>query len=432
MHDLANEVILGLSIPKRSLAVYESSKDGDWQIRKTKQDIVNATKMAISDNLLSHAVTASFSKPKHLLDALFVGRPPVSNLWIEWDGYKAMKLLEQEYLSRGMDYVIKDEDKLQEKIGYLIQRSANGLYSYSQFLSAENKIATPPMSVFVSHDPDMVMGNPDIVDRTMPSVQFGPNYFQPVSNIAPNEIIKMKGRLPEGMVISPSEVLMMGRYNLLSASWIKLITNDQFLVNEDYYLGARGQIVKDGGQVDMTHVKDRYIKWIMERMNFGVHAIGKATFPEGSLDKSKYAHVIAKYPGEVKFGLMNSSTTMMSGDMRLLFTMLGLLNYPQHIYEVEQKGPEMVSRKWSRPVPKNEIKVIEIDLPKPEGTKLYEKFFKGHGSPKRQHLRRGHWRVIHLKNGSTIRRWIEEQVVGDPELGVIDHDYSLVKKKTHR
>ena len=96
MHDLANEVILGLSIPKRSLAVYESSKDGDWQIRKTKQDIVNATKMAISDNLLSHAVTASFSKPKHLLDALFVGRPPVSNLWIEWDGYKAMKLLEQE------------------------------------------------------------------------------------------------------------------------------------------------------------------------------------------------------------------------------------------------------------------------------------------------------------------------------------------------
>ena len=285
MHDLANEVILGLSIPKRSLAVYESSKDGDWQIRKTKQDIVNATKMAISDNLLSHAVTASFSKPKHLLDALFVGRPPVSNLWIEWDGYKAMKLLEQEYLSRGMDYVIKDEDKLQEKIGYLIQRSANGLYSYSQFLSAENKIATPPMSVFVSHDPEMVMGNPDIVDRTMPSVQFGPNYFQPVSNIAPNEIIKMKGRLPEGMVISPSEVLMMGRYNLLSASWIKLITNDQFLVNEDYYLGARGQIVKDGGQVDMTHVKDRYIKWIMERMNFGVHAIGKATFPEGSLDK---------------------------------------------------------------------------------------------------------------------------------------------------
>lgn len=431
MHDLANEVILGLSIPKRSLALYESSKDGDWQIRKTKQDIVNATKMAISDNLLSHAVTASFSKPKHLLDALFVGRPPVSNLWIEWDGYKAMKLLEREYLSRGIDYVIKDEDKLQERIGYLIQRSANGLYSYSQFLSAENKIATPPMSVFVSHDPDMVMGNPDIVDRTMPSVQFGPNYFQPVSNIAPNPYLKMKGRLPEGMVISPSEVLMMGRCNLLSVDWIKLITNDQFLVNEDYYLGRiRGQI-KDG-EVNMTHVKDRYIRWIMERMNFGVHAIGKAAYPEGVLEKSKYAHIIAKHPGEVKFGLMNSSTTMMSGDMRLLFTMLGLLNYPQHIYEVEQKGPEMVSRKWSRPVPKNEIKVIEIDLPKPEGTKLYEKFFKGHGSPKRQHLRRGHWRVIHLKNGSTIKRWIEEQVVGDPELGVIEHDYSLVKKKAHR
>ena len=134
MSALANEVILGLTIPKRSLLKYESNKHGDWQIRKTKQDIVNATKMAVGDNLLSHAIKASFCKPKHILDALFVGIPPVANLWIEWDGYKAMKLLEQEYLSRGMNYVIKDEDKLQERVGYLVQRSANGLYSYSQFL----------------------------------------------------------------------------------------------------------------------------------------------------------------------------------------------------------------------------------------------------------------------------------------------------------
>lgn len=75
----------------------------------------------------------------------------------------------------------------------------------------------------------------------------------------------------------------MGRCNLLSVDWIKLITNDQFLVNEDYYLGRiRGQI-KDG-EVNMTHVKDRYIRWIMERMNFGVHAIGKAAYPEGVLE----------------------------------------------------------------------------------------------------------------------------------------------------
>ena len=411
MSALANEVILGLTIPKRSLLKYESNKHGDWQIRKTKQDIVNATKMAVGDNLLSHAIKASFCKPKHILDALFVGIPPVANLWIEWDGYKAMKLLEQEYLSRGMNYVIKDEDKLQERVGYLVQRSANGLYSYSQFLSGENKIHSPPMSVFVSHSPDTVMGNLDIVDRSMPSVQLRDNYFEKVNNTKQNNDSKILSSLPE--VISQSEILHMGRYNLLSQSWVDLQGHDTF--------------IEKTGDVKMIHLKDRFIKWIMERMHFGVHTIGKATFPD-AYGMGKYGNRIGNKYGAVKFGMMNSTTTMMSGDMRLLFTMLGLLNYPQHIYEVEKKGPEMVARKWSRPVPKNEVKVIEINLPKPEGTKQYEKFFKGHGSPKRQHLRRGHWRIMHLKNGSTVRKWIEAQVVGNPELGVIEHDYNLVKK----
>ena len=205
----------------------------------------------------------------------------------------------------------------------------------------------------------------------------------------------------------------MGRYDLLSRSWVDLQGEDTF--------------IEKTGDVKMIHLKDRFIKWIMERMHFGVHTIGKATFPD-AYGMGKYGNRIGNKYGAVKFGMMNSTTTMMSGDMRLLFTMLGLLNYPQHIYEVEKKGPEMVARKWSRPVPKNEVKVIEINLPKPEGTKQYEKFFKGHGSPKRQHLRRGHWRMMHLKNGSTVRKWIEAQVVGNPELGVIEHDYNLVKK----
>jgi hypothetical protein len=80
-------------------------------------------------------------------------------------------------------------------------------------------------------------------------------------------------------------------------------------------------------------------------------------------------------------------------------------------------------------LPRNEVKLIEIDLPKPEGIKRYEKMFKGHGTPKRQHVRRGHWRVMHLKTGQVIKKWIEEQTVGNPDLGIIEHEYHLTKKQ---
>ena len=39
--------------------------------------------------------------------------------------------------------------------------------------------------------------------------------------------------------------------------------------------------------------------------------------------------------------------------------------------------------------------------------------------------RRGHDRYIKLKDGTVVRKWIEEQWVGNEELGVITHEYDL-------
>ena len=84
----------------------------------------------------------------------------------------------------------------------------------------------------------------------------------------------------------------------------------------------------------------------------------------------------------------------------------------------------------NKSVPKNEYKIVEIDLPKPRGKKIYNKIFTGQGSPKRLHWRRGHWRRITDRNGNTVKRtWIEEQKVGNPELGTIIHDYVLKSRK---
>ena len=53
----------------------------------------------------------------------------------------------------------------------------------------------------------------------------------------------------------------------------------------------------------------------------------------------------------------------------------------------------------------------------------------GHGSPKRQHMRRGHprrYRDVHGRISKEV--WIEPMVVGNPELGVIEHEYFLKTK----
>ena len=46
---------------------------------------------------------------------------------------------------------------------------------------------------------------------------------------------------------------------------------------------------------------------------------------------------------------------------------------------------------------------------------------------KRRHKRRGHDRYMKLKDGTVVKKWIEEQWVGNEELGLITHEYELTK-----
>jgi len=72
---------------------------------------------------------------------------------------------------------------------------------------------------------------------------------------------------------------------------------------------------------------------------------------------------------------------------------------------------------------------VTIQLPKPRGKRIYEQMFTGHGSPKREHWRRGHWRTVRDKSGNFKRRvWIGEMKCGNPALGTIVHDYNLEGK----
>ena len=117
------------------------------------------------------------------------------------------------------------------------------------------------------------------------------------------------------------------------------------------------------------------------------------------------------------------------GDVRFLIALLGMLNYDQ-VIQLTPETPKKVSHmRFGRKLPENEYKVVTIQLPKPQGVRVYEKHFTGHGTPKRQHWVRGHWRRYRDARGNVTKNvWIESHIRGNANLGVIVHDYKLEKK----
>ena len=117
---------------------------------------------------------------------------------------------------------------------------------------------------------------------------------------------------------------------------------------------------------------------------------------------------------------------MIAGDGRFLLCTLALLNYP-HIVKLTATSPSKTRRiKFGAVVPRKEVKVVEIELPKSRASTTYKRLFTGQGSPKRLHQRRGHWRVNMNADGTERKPiWIAPMWVGNEEVGVIDHQYEL-------
>ena len=124
------------------------------------------------------------------------------------------------------------------------------------------------------------------------------------------------------------------------------------------------------------------------------------------------------------YPIIEADATSSAGDARFLLSVIALLNYPNLVKKRNAKAVKH-QKMWGSRLPTNEVKTIEIDLPKPRGVSVYSKMYKGIGSPKRYHLRRGHFNHYRLKDGSIIRKWIGPKYVGNESLGTIEHEYKL-------
>ena len=167
----------------------------------------------------------------------------------------------------------------------------------------------------------------------------------------------------------------------------------------------------DNSQWYCDTVDVKHFKWL-EKQLFAV----PITYEKTDLIKDFYVAELQK---------------QLSGDLRFLMTLIGLINYDLHVLEEAEPVERSKKTKYVNrvQVPKNELRVINIDIPKPKGVTITEKKFSGTGTPKREHIRRGHWHTYHYKNGTSRKKWVGEQRVGSADLGRIEHDYLVRENK---
>ena len=384
MTDFFNQLIAGLNDPRRAFYHQTKHKQIEEERNWVRQELLKANKVRISDSLLLHAQHASMVAPHVLADMFAVAKPPFENMWIEWNERKRMEIVYDLWAKMlgGRDK-LEPRQEVAEVVGYHVWHLESGgsptplYHQYS--LEAGGKLMAPFSAMYASQDHAL---NWDWVKRWSIMETHDPS----------------KGMKEEEAKRRSFET--------------------QRVTDATHYLG--------NSYVEYWMDKERFegrnrraLSHLYEHIAAGVHEASVMQLG----DKKMLETLMRTHAMERK---------VYDSDLRFLISVLALLNYPHHII---QRTHEPVEPRiaYGRRVPRNEVRVLEIELPKPRGTKRYERMFGGaSGSPRRQHVRRGHWRNYHHKDGTVTRRWIKEQIVGNASVGIIDHEYELVKKGTDR
>ncbi len=366
--DFFNYTMAALANPKKSFVNYISNKHSEFWVRKFRRDMTNSTRIYLSPQFLEIAIELSFSYPKHIKRLIEKAVPPLDNVWIEWNEFDRFKATQKIFSKLGID-IANAENAQKNDTGYLIRKSPAGGFEYScvfpSVTKKADKLFFPALTWHLNND----LSDP----YTLSDMN--------------------KLRTAQNMELVDYATDEANRQKVIMALW-----------GIDYF-----HIHRDTGMGDFLE------PW-QQNIQTGIHDLGYATYFELYTDKEDAK--MAAAADEVHLG-----------DMRFLMAVFSLLNYPRIVREGMPAPKKTKGFRWGRPVPKNEVKVIEIDLPKTRGTTVFQKLYTGQGAPKRQHWRRRHPRKYLDKNGNVKKIvWIEPMLVGNPELGVIEHEYFLRTK----
>jgi len=415
---MASEIIGAMSQPKRTIMGYHQHSYAEAAIRKLQVKLVNAQKFVISNDLIDHAIEASLSRPYVLNEMIKGAIPPFKNMFIEWDEHyrvHAMTKLYHKHLPQYKDKIEPPKDHM-DRIGYHIherESDVNGRLTFGDSITTyemwcllpkldgekEGKWIMSPMSNCIVNDEytnhDRMYQH--FLNTIVKENNFGDEYVKP--RLDKNFWIKEQVSSAVKLVGHPYVLKYFGEYNN----------------NEDYWKATP----LDGNVEDYKVMNEIYSRF-------------------NTTHSSSMEWIAAK--DEVKNGYVQQTMSdiarthlalLQGGDMRFIVSVLSLLNYDLIVQQKQQPAKNKITHvRYGKRVPLNEYNLINIDLPKPKGRVVYEKIFTGHGSPKRWHMRRGHWRRYRDAKGNITKRvWIDQCEAGSKELGSKINDYNLQKAK---
>ena len=377
--NFANAVISSFNDHKRRHGIDNiKGKVAEYERRNIQRSIMNATKFFVDDELLEHAVAASFVAPKDLLIAMETAIPPVDNMWIEWNEHQRLKIAEKWHHKLGLDLDGKNyEEGSANYMGYHITKNGKNhdtAYKVMVRVPSSNAAYDEDSYLYSSY---YLFNNKDTDKKVFNKISF--QHF--------------------GFAIKNNDPIC---FPLKNPDLIKY--NSMFF----------GPLYEEFYKKTPEKYFDELHKKVVIAPHEGLAILMDPVYEWGSKQEAK----------EWYLELMEANVISSAGDARFIASVIALLNYPNLVKKRNAKAVKH-QKMWGSRLPTNEVKTIEIDLPKPRGVSVYSKMYKGIGSPKRYHLRRGHFNHYRLKDGSIIRKWIGPKYVGNESLGTIEHEYKL-------
>ncbi len=365
----ANQVLAGLSNPDRGIFAYctskkagkrDTNKNATMASRRARRELVDAQKFFIDNKLLEVATNLSYENPFKLVELAKRAIPPFNNMWIEWD--------EKFRINQCGSEKNVSQNSL-EKCGYHIQK-INNQYFYTMYGFDKNfengKILCTSNGFYFSNDNKLLsQAFKDIVD------------WDRNVNVHDKKLLELsRNKTMESM---------------LGNGYMKLV--------KDYKTEKRNY--------------NKAFEWFKDRIETG-QSIGTEMFLTDKQFNAGFDHDLMSKQVE-------GDLIAMEGDLRLIISILGTLNYDHIVYNNAKTNPKVTHTRYGVIAPKHTLKLVTIDLPKPNIRKVYKGIVSGTGTPKAEHMRRGHWR----RKPDGKRIWIEPMKVGSKKNGIIEHDYIL-------
>ena len=375
---LYERVLAGLSTPKSSMKFVYKNLNGKkrkellFHCRTGRQSINNAERITLSDNFVKNAVELAYSYPKYIMQLFPKAIPCFDNLFIEWNETVRYEALQKKFAE--MNYrVDENKETVANDVGFYIEKFDRNYFVGQTDRSQSLSDKAYSFTFYTCDSSDKGNGKKGSMELQIASHSFTVDFDDDADM-----------PLQEGF-------------------------DNEDLINL-FIGGAYNDIFKND---DSIHL----LKQLHKHCGMHTSSFGKLFWEAGVNEKWS----LAQYA-------LNSAHGY-DGDLRFIIAVFSLLNYPRYVKEFIRPKKINAPIIWGKKPPQFETKVIEIELPK-SGVNVYHQLFTGHGTPKRQHVRRGHWRVTKDAHGRVKdRTWIQPCVVGNPDLGIINHEYVLRVKQ---